>query len=198
MTTKKSAPLQTKREIVKSVPKPPAPKLKLEYFQFDAFVEAARILLMRIDTLMEKGGKGSWARDDLQHWYGLFARGREAFEREELYCERKTARQDLTGCWTKREISRRVVAEKVGLLLGSFPNAAPHNAESYVGMMIEEIIAANPAVSVLEATCRKIRRTKTYAPTISEVLSELREQAKWWGDCLQVWEDDIEYWLKDA
>src|SRR4051812_37968011 len=117
MTSKKTAPLQTKRQIVKSAPKPPVPKVKREYFEFDAYAEAARVLLMRIDTLMEKAGKGSWARDDLQHWYGKFARGREAFERDELYRMRKTARADLTGCWTKREISRRVVAEKVGLLI---------------------------------------------------------------------------------
>ena len=94
------------------------------------------------------------------------------------------------------EITRRVVTEKISLLIGSFPNAAPPNAQTYTGMMIEEIIAANPSISALEATCRELRRSKTFVPTIAEVLKELREQTKMWGHVLDLWKDDIGHWVK--
>jgi hypothetical protein len=95
--------------------------------------------------------------------------------------------------WTDLEINRRVVVEKVSLLVGSFPNAAPHNPEAYTGMMVEEIIAANPTVSALEATCRELRRTKTFPPSIAEMLKELWAQAEMFHATEGIYEDDIEY-----
>jgi hypothetical protein len=202
MTEKKkpAVPLKANVLTVKST-KLPAVKAKREYFQFDAYTEAARVLRMRIDVIMasvalEKTADVSYC-DDLQSRYAAFAAGRELFERDEFYRMRKTARQDMSGTWTNHEITRRVVIEKIGLLIGSFPNAAPHNAETYIGLLIEEIIAANPSVTVLEATCRELRRSKTFVPTISEVLKELHAQAEKWSDCLHIYEDDIEYWQQE-
>lgn len=188
---KKSAALTANAPTVKSA-KVPAVKAKGEYFEFDAYAEAGRIMLSRIDDLMEH--KRVFLVDDLQHWYDEFAAGREVFERDELYRERKTSRPNLTGCWTLREITRRVVTEKVGLLLASFPNASPGNGEGYVGMLIEEIVAANPSASALEATCRELRRSKNFAPSIAEMLKELRTQTESWDECLYLWEDDIGHW----
>lgn len=190
----KAAALNSKAiAVVKSA----AVKAKVEYFEFDAYAEAARIMGLRIDELAEH--KDGWPLalvDDLEHWYRAFAAGREIFERDELYRTRKTSRQDLTGTWKTHEITRRVVTEKIGLLIGSFPNAGPHNAEAYIGMMIEEIIAANPSASALEATCRELRRTKNFAPSIAEMLKELQAQAEKWDASLQLWEEEIAYWNK--
>jgi hypothetical protein len=86
---------------------------------------------------------------------------------------------------TDRQIRRQFVGDKIGFLIGSFPNAGPHNPEIYVAMLIEEIVAANPSASALEATCRQIRRTATFVPTLAEVLKILREQETFWeGDGL--------------
>jgi hypothetical protein len=73
-------------------------------------------------------------------------------------------------------LKRRIIEEQVALLLGSFPNAGPHNPAVYSGMLVEEIVAAGPSAVALEATCREIRRTKNFAPTIAEVLKILKEK----------------------
>ena len=73
-------------------------------------------------------------------------------------------------------LKRRFVKEQVALLLGSFPNAVPHNAEVYSGMLVEEIVAAEPSAVALEATCREIRRTKNFPPTPAEMLKILKEK----------------------
>jgi hypothetical protein len=61
-------------------------------------------------------------------------------------------------------------------------------------MLIEEIVAANPSASALEATCRQIRRTLRFAPTIAELLGVLRQQHEAWSDRLHILEDDVAYW----
>ena len=73
-------------------------------------------------------------------------------------------------------LRRRVVEEQVALLLGSFPNAVPHNPKVYTGMLVEEIVAAEPSAVALEAACREIRRTKNFLPTPAEMLKILREK----------------------
>jgi hypothetical protein len=84
--------------------------------------------------------------------------------------------------WTTQQITRRVVAEEVAMLIGSFPNANPTSPKVYVRMLIEEIMAANPSFVALEGTCRELRRTKTFAPTIAEVLEVLRKQEECWSE----------------
>jgi hypothetical protein len=61
-------------------------------------------------------------------------------------------------------------------LIGGFPNASPHAPEVYTRLLVEEIVAANPDAVALEATCREIRRTKTFAPSIPELRNLLIDQ----------------------
>jgi hypothetical protein len=198
---KKSAPLQAKQAVVKSAAKLPAVKSKLEYFEFDAYAEAAQTMLDCINAIQNHDDGKPVFFGSPANAYRQFDAGRKMFERDELYRTRKTARRSVGGSCIReghQEITRRVVTEKVGLLIGSFPNAGPHNPEAYMGMMIEEIIAANPSASALEATCRELRRTKNFAPSTAEVLKELHKQeAELWGECLCIWEDDIEWWVKE-
>src|SRR6516164_6021469 len=167
---KKSAPLQSKQAVIKSAAKLPALKHKGEWVEFDAYVEAARRLDQLSDAVLNhEQGNPTWglpSADGLQASYDEFERYWKMFERDELYRKRNKERwvkrpkddnHPGGGYYTKTEITRRVVLEKIGLLVGSFPNATPHNMETYVGMLAEEIIAANPRVSVLEATFRELR-----------------------------------------
>jgi hypothetical protein len=110
----------------------------------------------------------------------------EAFDRPEFYQETEQSQPDLLNCYRINQIKRCVVSDQVGLLIGSFPNGTPNSPEVYTKFLIEEIVAANPSVIALEATCREIRRTKKFLPAIVEVLDILRNQARWWSDA---WED---------
>jgi sporulation protein YlmC with PRC-barrel domain len=58
--------------------------------------------------------------------------------------------------------------------------------------------SANPSASALEATCRQIRRTATWLPTVAELLKVLREQMEFWADQLGTTTDDVEYWCEEA
>jgi hypothetical protein len=205
--------LKTNVAVVKS-PKLPAVKAKRAWRDFDDYAEAGRLLRDRYDVLIatcalfnrnapttrqleDAIATQRTSISDIGYFYRKFDAGREFFEREELYQKTKELKPDLLNGHTPWQITRRVVAEQVGLLIGSFPNANPHCGEVYTRLLIEEIMAANPRATVLEATCRQIRRTATFAPTVAELLKVLREQAVLWEDRLDIFDDDIEHWLKE-
>ena len=65
------------------------------------------------------------------------------------------------------------IAQCLALLLKSFPNAGSADAEVYGGMLVQDVVAAQPAVGDIEEACRHIRRTSKFLPTIAEVLETL-------------------------
>jgi hypothetical protein len=221
-TTKpKAVPLKVNVPAVKSA-KVPAPKVKREWREFDDFIALAETLKSRVDGLWKhvEAIPDVFDDDDDEQPSAIalanamyILRGEklderrmrefdellEYFEREELYepTKGKKMTPDLLGCHNDRVISRRVVSEQVGMLIGSFPNAGPHSPEVYTRMLIEEIIAAKPSAVALEACCREIRRTKTFIPTVAEVLKVLRDQMeKWESQRLDIIEWDQERWRK--
>jgi hypothetical protein len=158
----------------------PAPQQR-PYREFDSYVKAAK-------RFSDIHGKCLYAErltpQEFERWDAAFCEflaGFKCYESEEFYQKTETAKHLLGPNYEiDRQIRRQVVGDKVGFLIGSFPNAGPHNPEIYVAMLIEEIVAANPSVSALEATCRQIRRTATFVPTLAEVLKILREQETFW------------------
>jgi hypothetical protein len=80
------------------------------------------------------------------------------------------------------QITKGRVAKHIALLIGSFPNANPADPETYTKMLIEEVVAAAPTVTALEAACRKVRRTAKFLPTISEVLAAIKEEQRAWDE----------------
>jgi hypothetical protein len=179
---------------------PALPQQQRPYRDFDDYAAAGK----RVDRLFNKLWEGIGdiqdqdrrpTAEELERYTQLgsrldaasheFRAGYKVFEHEDLYQETKTAKPNLLGHHTPFQIRRQVAGDKVGFLIGSFPNAGPHNPEIYVAALIEEIIAANPSASALEATCRHIRRTATFAPAVPELLKVLREQETLWDDLLQ-------------
>jgi hypothetical protein len=67
------------------------------------------------------------------------------------------------------------IAHCLALLLKSFPNAGAADAEVYGGMLVQDVAAAQPAIGDIEETCRHIRRTSRFLPTIAEVLETLAD-----------------------
>jgi hypothetical protein len=205
----KSAPVATRKAA-----KAPAVNPPRAYRDFDDYAKAGRFMVTQVDELMQAcygidDEDKIPSQDQFTHalyvkkfdaslaYFREFDAAREFFERDELYEETKEAKPNLLNCHTTRQLSRRVVSEQVGLLIGSFPNAAPHSPEVYTRMLIEEIYAANPCASVLEATCREIRRTKTFVPAIAEVMQVLQKNAEEWRERLEVFDDDIAAWHRD-
>jgi hypothetical protein len=196
----KSLALEAKQAIIKSQPSPTV-RARQEYFDFDDYNLARQMM----DAAMWKCRSRSVINkrpylDELEKWYRVFDAGRKIYERDELYRTRKVPRQNMLGEWTDRQISRRVVSEKISLLVGSIPKGMPRSkktAQAFVGMMIEEVIAANPSASVLEAAFRALRRRENIVPSTAQVLKELSKQAEEWDDgWLDFDETDLEDWLK--
>jgi hypothetical protein len=79
-------------------------------------------------------------------------------------------------------ITEERVHMHIRMLLASFPNANPGNAEAYLGAMVEEVLAAFPSVPALESACSHIRKTVKFPPTIAEVIEAIDEQNDLWSD----------------
>jgi hypothetical protein len=197
---KKIAPLQAKQAIVKS-PKatPPAKPAPRDYSDFDDFINLTSELKGQYDAYcaidlhlcnaVDQAERSSSARlraalrhdhlfdlNDIKQRIAAFEAGRKFYDRDDFYDE-------ITKRGRKvKRISRRVVGEQVGLLIGSFPNATPHTPKVYEGMLIEEIIAAAPSPIVLELVCRSIRREHKFPPTSAEVLKKLEDDGCWWEE----------------
>jgi hypothetical protein len=65
------------------------------------------------------------------------------------------------------------IAKCLALLVKSFPNAGSADAEIYGGMLLQDVVAAKPTIGDIEETCRHIRGTSKFLPTIAEVLETL-------------------------
>jgi hypothetical protein len=63
-----------------------------------------------------------------------------------------------------------VVKREVANLIGAFPNAAVANPEIFLAALVFDLLDKHVPDGVVVATCRRIRRTQRFVPTISEVL----------------------------
>jgi hypothetical protein len=87
--------------------------------------------------------------------------------------------------WEDRDhgvISRELVSDAIGILVGSYPNTNPHSPKVYTAMLIEEAIAAKPNPIIFEAACRRWRRTEKFAPSPSEFLKVMAKISSEWGE----------------
>jgi hypothetical protein len=128
----KVVPLKADVPVVRSPKVPAAPKAPArEWRDFDDFARLADEL-DRIGALTFSDKPAVWhAESALAEWRGVertfqrFAKAREFYERDDLYEVTKQSRRNLVGTWTEHQLTRRVVTEQVGMLIGSFPNATP-------------------------------------------------------------------------
>jgi len=72
------------------------------------------------------------------------------------------------------------VARMITILLGSFPSAKIPEPEIFARLLIEDVMALEPSFVELESTCRELRKTKKFMPTISEVIEEFEKQQELW------------------
>lgn len=78
------------------------------------------------------------------------------------------------------QVSRPWLSLVLGQLVGSFPTSNLPNAGIYTRMLLEDVAAEAPTYAELATTCRRIRRTMKFMPSIAEVIDVLtEEQAAW-------------------
>ena len=73
-----------------------------------------------------------------------------------------------------------VVKKQIGQLIGSFPNANPTSPEIYIAAILFDVLDTGIPDSVVHTTCREIRRTMKFLPTISEFLDVANKQRANW------------------
>lgn len=72
------------------------------------------------------------------------------------------------------------VAKMIAVLMGSFPTSKIPEPEIFVHVLLDDVMALTPSFVELESTCRRLRQTQKFMPSVSEVIETLREQQKLW------------------
>lgn len=79
------------------------------------------------------------------------------------------------------EVSTAAVAKaEIARLIGAYPNARPHDVETYVTAMLFDVRSTRVPDVVLVAACQALRRTLKFAPTIAELLEACDVILKHW------------------
>jgi hypothetical protein len=112
--------------------------------------------------------------EDAEYCRELVARckaGLERFDHAENYDE------DDDG---ERVLCHAHIAKRIGIMVASFPNANPTDAEGYVQMLVEHVAATGVSELSLGSACREIVETQKFAPAISEVLDVIKQHIELW------------------
>ena len=64
------------------------------------------------------------------------------------------------------------VAKMITILMGSFPTSKIPEPEIFVRVLMDDVMALEPSFVEMESTCRHLRKTKKFMPSISEVIED--------------------------
>ncbi|MET4016056.1 hypothetical protein [Bradyrhizobium sp. S3.2.12] len=79
-------------------------------------------------------------------------------------------------------LKRSVIGQRVAMLVGAFPNAAPGDPAVFVRMLIEALSSVEYlSLPALDTAIWRIVETKKFIPAISEVLDIVHKQRSDWG-----------------
>jgi hypothetical protein len=80
-------------------------------------------------------------------------------------------------------LKRGVIGERIAVLVGAFPNAAPGDPAVFVRMLIENVSSVDHlTMSALDAAIWEIVGTMKFIPAISEVMQIVNKQQAVWFD----------------
>ena len=79
------------------------------------------------------------------------------------------------------------VARMITILMGSFPTSKIPEPEIFVRVLMDDVMALDPSFVEMESTCRELRKTKKFMPSVSEVIEELEEQQEALGPAARTW-----------
>jgi hypothetical protein len=172
-------------KLVKQVTGEPVSLPGVSYAAFDDFTRSAK-QAVSIYAELEGAAKAIYERCPS----AALERGKSTLEDYERFgckvilgCERDAEKFEPDDAYGDNgEITKSQVSKHIALLIGSFPNANPADPRTYTETLIEEVVAAAPMVTTLEAACRKVRRTAKFLPTISEVLAAIEVEERVWDE----------------
>jgi hypothetical protein len=70
------------------------------------------------------------------------------------------------------------IKQAIGGLIACYPTQA--DVAIFVAFAIEEVASEAPSVYTLAAACRELRRTKTFRPSIAEIIEALQAKSSGW------------------
>jgi hypothetical protein len=65
--------------------------------------------------------------------------------------------------------------------MGSFPTSNIKQPQIFTMQLLDDVMEREPSYAVLESTCRELRRTQKFMPSIAEFVAELDKQEEEWG-----------------
>jgi DNA repair exonuclease SbcCD ATPase subunit len=116
--------------------------------------------------------------DDAEWLEKLLAKCRAGFERFDCadHYEKPDGDDD-----DDEVLARDYIANRISVLIGSFPHAGPPSPDVYLRMMVEHLSAVDGLTQVaLESACREIVETLKYTPTASEMMSIIEKHVDRW------------------
>jgi hypothetical protein len=82
------------------------------------------------------------------------------------------------------------IKQAIGGLIACYPSQA--DVSIFVAFAVEEVAVELPSVYTLAAACRELRRTKTFRPSIAEILEALNARQSGWIRRIVDLDDEIE------
>ena len=78
-------------------------------------------------------------------------------------------------------LKRKVIKQRLALLVGSKHIGQPTTPEAYTGMLLEHVAGLDPfSYLALESACRELETEKKFLPDISEVVEAIQRHDKLW------------------
>jgi DNA repair ATPase RecN len=165
------------------------------------FAEDADRIVERFDELKVLPGivrTEAKALQDIKQFDELFAEAKQTatlseHEVSELaWCETALQRFDPDSNYEdnmrETDLKRAVVADRIAVLLGAFPNANPGDPQVYVRNVIENVSSLALTLPALDAAIWEIVGTKKFVPAVSEVMEVVNSQcAKWDERFFAIW-----------
>jgi hypothetical protein len=79
------------------------------------------------------------------------------------------------------DVQRAQVSKMLAIFMGSFPTSNIKQPQIFTMQLLDDVMEREPSYAVLESTCRALRRTQKFMPSIAEFVAELDKQEDEWG-----------------
>jgi hypothetical protein len=80
------------------------------------------------------------------------------------------------------DVQRAQVSKMLAIFMGSFPTSNIKQPQIFTMQLLDDVMEREPSYAVLESTCRELRGTKKFMPSIAEFVAELDRQEGEWGE----------------